>query len=288
MTMNEMMVTTRTFMLTHARLLERRLFEVRFEGASPLLVGNAVRAYQNSDGGLGNALEPDIRCGESQPLLTSFGLGVLEEAGYRDVELATSICNYLQSVSDENGLVSFFTESALQSPIASHWTYSNISPGLNPTAEICGLLYYQGIENEWLSLATNTCVNMLVAEPPLEAHTLLCAARLAEYIPDKVISGALLDIVATSLPRSRFFKFDASSEAYGLTPLHFARKPDSLCRSIFTQEQINNHLEVLRRQQLPDGGWPISWEAPGSASELEWRGRITLEAISRLSDYGVI
>ncbi|MCL6604725.1 MAG: hypothetical protein K6T94_17835 [Paenibacillus sp.] len=106
--MNEMIVSARTFMLTHSRLLERRLFEVRFEDAPPKLVGNAVRAYQNSDGGLGYALEPDIRCGESQPLLTSFGLGALEEAKCRDVELATSICNYLKSVSDENGLVSFF------------------------------------------------------------------------------------------------------------------------------------------------------------------------------------
>ncbi|MCL6604726.1 MAG: hypothetical protein K6T94_17840 [Paenibacillus sp.] len=129
---------------------------------------------------------------------------------------------------------------------------------------------------------------MITEDPPIEAHALLCVARLAEYVPDKVVSGNLLDIVAISLPRARFFKLDTSSEAYGITPLHFARNPESFCRSIFTQEQIDNHLEVLRRQQLPDGGWPISWEAPGPASELEWRGRITLEAISRLSDFGVI
>lgn len=288
MFMSEMLVKARTFILTHARLLERRLFEVRYEGASPLLVGNAVRAYQNSDGGLGQALEPDFRCPESQPLLTSFGLGALEEARYRNAELATSICNYLQSVSDENGLVSFFSESAFHSPIASHWINSTISPGLNPTADICGLLHYQGIENEWLTLATKTCIKMLVEEPPLEAHALLCASRLAEFLPDKVVSENLLDVIASALPRARFFKLDASSESYGLTPLHFARKPGSLCRAIFTQDQIDNHLEVLTKQQLPDGGWPISWEAPGPASELEWRGRITLEAICRLSDYEVI
>lgn len=285
--MNEKLVKARTFMLTHARLLERRLFEVHFEGASPVSVGNVVRAYQNDNGGLGHALEPDIRCPDSQPLLTSFGLGALEEAGYRDVELATSICNYLKSVSDENGLVTFFTESAFHSPLASHWLNSTISPGLNPTADLCGLLHYQGVEDEWLTLATTTCLKMLVEEPPLEAHALLCAVRLAEYIPDKVIAENLLDVIATVLPRARFFKLDASSDAYGLTPLHFARKPGSICRPLFTQSQIDNHLEVLTKQQLPDGGWPISWEAPGPASELEWRGRITLEAICRLYDYQV-
>lgn len=286
--MNEMLVKARTFMFTHARLLERRLFEVHFEGTSPVFVGHVVRAYQNDDGGLGHALEPDIRCAESQPLLTSFGLGALEEAGYRDVEFAISTCNYLRSVSDENGFVSFFTDSAYQSPMASHWINSTISPGINPTAEICGLLHYQGVENEWLTLATETCLKVLFDKPPLEAHSLLCAVKLAEYIPDKVTAENLLDVIATVLPRARFFKLDVSSEAYGLTPLHFASKPDSICRPLFTQSQIDNHLEALTKQQLPDGGWPISWEAPGPASELEWRGRITLEAICRLYDYGVI
>jgi hypothetical protein len=33
-------------MLTHARLLERRLFEVEFAGADPASVAQFVRAYQ--------------------------------------------------------------------------------------------------------------------------------------------------------------------------------------------------------------------------------------------------
>ncbi|WP_148444350.1 hypothetical protein [Paenibacillus antibioticophila] len=286
--MTEILVTARSFLLTHARLLERRLFEVLYEGAHPALVGNVVRAYQNSDGGLGHALEPDVRCPESQPLLTSFGLGALEEAEYRNLEFVTSVCNYLQSVSDKKGLVPFFLESAYQSPLASHWMHSTVSPGLNPTAEICGLLHYQGVEHEWLSLATETCCEMFVEEPPLEAHALLCAVRLAEYIPDRAMAENLLDVIATALPRASFFKLDASSDAYGLTPLHFARKPGSISRPLFTQSQIDNHLEVLTKQQLPDGGWPISWEPPGTASGLEWRGRVTIEAICRLSAYGVI
>ena len=65
--MNEILVKARNFILIHARLLERRLFQVHFEGESSDCIGQIVRAYQNSDGGLGHALEPDIRCPESQP-----------------------------------------------------------------------------------------------------------------------------------------------------------------------------------------------------------------------------
>ncbi|TYP74548.1 hypothetical protein [Paenibacillus methanolicus] len=286
--MTHTLTNARTFLLTHARLLERRLFEVRFEGGQPASVGNAVRAYQNADGGLGHALEPDIRAPESQPLFTSFGLGAMEEAGCRDAAFALSVCDYLQSVSDENGLVPLFSESALQAPVANHWKHVTPTPGLNPTADLCGSLHDQGIEHEWLARATETCFRLIMEEPPLEAHTLLCATKLAAYIPDQERSANLMDTISIALPRARFFKADALSDAYGLTPLHFARQPDSVCSPLFTQSQIDRHLEVLLREQLPDGGWPIGWEAPGPAAELEWRGVATLEAISRLSAYGVI
>jgi len=59
--MDEVLAKAREFILTNARLLERRLFQVHFEGESPDCIGQIVRAYQNSDGGLGHALEPDVR-----------------------------------------------------------------------------------------------------------------------------------------------------------------------------------------------------------------------------------
>ena len=286
--MNETLLKARNFMLTHARLLERRLFQVHFDGESSSCIGQIIKAYQNSDGGLGHALEPDIRCPESQPIFVDIGLAALEEAVCRDILLAESICDYLQSVSSNNGLVPFFQETAYQSPIADHWINSTLTPGLNPTAEICGLLHFQGIQHDWLLLATKTCCNMIIKDPPLEAHTLFSASRLAEYIPDRVMAMNLLDTIALTLPKAKFFIPNAPVNTYGLTPLHFAPKPDSICRALFTNDQIDDHLDDLADQQQADGGWPISWEAPGSASELEWRGRWTLDAICRLFAYGII
>src|SRR5690242_20846862 len=56
------------FIWHNARLLERRLFDFHFRSGSSQAVLSALRAYQNEDGGFGNALEPDIRCPESQPV----------------------------------------------------------------------------------------------------------------------------------------------------------------------------------------------------------------------------
>lgn len=286
--MNDMFLKARNFILTHARLLERRIFEVHFEGVPSVFVDKIVRAYQNPDGGFGHALEPDIRCPESQPIFAGIGLAALEEVGYKDYELALDICNYLQAVSDESGLVQFFNNNAYKCPIAGHWINTTFAPGLNPTADICGLVHFHGVQHEWLSKATNKCCDILVKDTPLEAHALCAACRLAEYLPDKNLALNLLDVISSALPRASFYIPNAPVKTYGLTPLHFAPRPDSFCRKLFTSSQIEGHLEELLKRQLPDGGWPIYWEAPGPASELEWRGRWTLDALCRLTSYKII
>jgi hypothetical protein len=286
--MSDVLSSAREFMLIHARLLERRLFEVTFDDGDPALVGRVVAAYQNEDGGLGHALEPDLRCVESQPLFVEVGLDALHQAGWRDPELARSLCFFLQRVSNETGLVPPILESALASPHASHWGRSSLAPDLNPTAGICGLLHEQGVGHPWLSRATETCCDLIIRHPPDEAHTLLSATRLADHLPDQALAERLHEAIAAALPQASFFIAEAPVKGYGLTPLHFAPSPDSSWRSLFTDAQIEGHLEDLLGRRQPDGGWPISWEPPGLASALEWRGRWTLEAIRPLMAYGWI
>jgi hypothetical protein len=275
----------RQFMHTQARLLERLLFAVQFEQADPAAVGRLISAYQNPDGGLGHALEPDLRCPESQPLFVEVGLSALQEAGWRDEQLCLSICSFLESISDPSGLVPFILPNALASPHASHMTSAG-NPDLNPTAGICGLLHYQGIQHPWLERATQRCCQLLLEEPPKEAHTLLSATRLVDHLPESQLAEQLADRIASSLPSASFFIPFAPVREYGMTPLHFARTPASRWRRLFKDQQIEGHLDELAKKQQPDGGWPISWEAPGSAAVCEWRGRWTWEAVSILAAYG--
>ena len=277
----------REFLYTHARLLERLLFAVRFQKAEPSAVGRLICAYQNPDGGLGHALEPDLRCRESQPLFVEIGLAALRNARVRDQEFSLSICRFLESVSDATGFVPILLPSALRAPHASHWS-STGEPGLNPTASICGLLHYQGIEHSWLSRATQTCCELLLREPPREAHALLCAAHLVEHLPDERVAALITEQIRSALPESSFYIAHAPVQTYGLTPLHFSPTPTSRWRQLFTDDQIDGHLAHLVEMQQPDGGWPIAWEAPGPASTSEYRGCWTLAALSTLVDYGLM
>lgn len=69
----------RAFLKTQARLLDRALFEHRFEAASAERVLAELAHYQNDDGGFGHALEPNVRTPSSSALATGIGLTILKE-----------------------------------------------------------------------------------------------------------------------------------------------------------------------------------------------------------------
>lgn len=277
------------FLLTHARLLERRIFAHTHRGGPAQAVAEVLRGYVNPDGGFGSALEPDLRTSESQPIFVEVGLQALAEVGHRDRPLAERLCGFLESVADASGLVPAALPGALESPRAGHWNGPfALDPSLNPTLGICGLLHFQGVHSAWLDRATRTCVDSLRKEIPKEAHTLLGATHFLDQVPDPPAIDGLFERVAEAIPTANFFILEAPVDRYGLTPLHFATHPESRWSSLFSEDCLRAHLDDLRSKQQEDGGWPISWTPPGPAAELEWRGRITLDALRVLASFGVL
>lgn len=276
-----------TFLRGHARVLERRLFDVIFRGAPVGSLVQALRAYVNADGGLGHALEPDLRCSESQPLFVEFGLEVQQRAGCRDASIAQACMEFLARNSEATQMLPLFWSNALRSPRAPHFTNAP-QAGLNPTAGICGLLWSAGVSAPWLEDLTQACTEHTLLGPPPEAHTLLCIARLAESHPDRAMANKLVERIASALPAAAFFIPFAPVTGYGLTPLHLAPSPKSVLRSLFTDAQIVGHLDDLLGHQQADGGWPVTWQAPSPAAQQEARGIVTVSALCALRAYSKI
>ena len=67
------------FLWISARVLERVRFEQQFRAGPREPVLSALAAYQNRDGGFGQALEPDFRGPVSQPLAGLSALAVYDE-----------------------------------------------------------------------------------------------------------------------------------------------------------------------------------------------------------------
>lgn len=98
----------------------------------------------------------------------------------------------------------------------------------------------------------------------------------------------MVDLIAAALPNAAFFKADAASTQYGLTPLHFAPSPASLLHKLFTAEQLQAHLAQLKARHGADGGWPVAWAPPGPAAAAEWAGIVALEALRTLHAHGAL
>ncbi len=276
------------FVWRNARLIERAMFDHLFVASSPRSVGAALSAYQNDDGGFGNALEADIRAPASMPVACEQALIMLCQAGIRDQSMAGMLCGYLASVAEADARVPVVTKEILDYPRAVHWntpSFHGDSP--NPTAGLVGMLLYQGVHNEWLSRATEWCWHRL--ERTLEdAHDTACALRFLDYAPDRDRARQVALRVAREADATCWFLKYPDPTRYGVTPLHLCPKPDALARSAFSDEIIAAHLDQLAAQQQRDGGWPITWEAPGMGAAIEWRGRFTLDALITLRAYGRI
>jgi hypothetical protein len=293
----------RAFLDREGRVIERRLAAVLFDGADPSGVVDAVRAYRNPDGGFGHGLEPDKRCPASLPIDVESALDILLVAGgageagagggtvdwSRDLghdSLVLGACDWLGSVAAPEGAVPLSFPVMERYPRAEHWSDWTYTPALNPTAGLAGRLHRMGVTHPWLDQATDWTWARLESGFDEDAHALAEVLVFLADVPDRGRAQAVGAHVGAWLATASWYRADPADPAYGVTPLHLASSPDSPWRRLFDDTTIEGHLDRLARDQQPDGGWAITWEPPGAASTLEWRGIETLRALRTLRAYG--
>lgn len=274
------------FIWRNARLLERDLFTALFHGGEKEPVLAALRAYQNEGGGFGNALEPDKRCPSSQPQDVEFALHILDAIDAMHDPMVMRACDYLVTITTAEGGVPFALPSLNAYPHAEWWTSEdNPAPSLNPTATLAGLLLKHGIQHPWIETASQFCWRELAATETTEFHTLMPAITFLEHTPDHTRAEHELQRIATRLLQPGVIELDPHAQGYVQKPLDWAPTPQSYCRHLFGEKMLAQHLAALADRQQSDGGWPISWPALSLAVELEWRGRVTIEALRTLEAY---
>jgi hypothetical protein len=278
------------FLLGQARLLERRLFATCFLGQPGSAVVDALRGYQNSDGGFGHGLEPDKRCPDSLPIDVEVALQTMAAAGATDAGVIGRACDFLGRVAataEAGGAVPLAHPVIESFPRASHWSDWTYRPGLNPTAGLAGLLYQLAVDHPWLAEATDYCWRQLESGARIaDAHELSEVFVFLEHVPDRERADKQRAALAGTLAEAEMFHLDPAADGYGLTPLSLAPEPGARARALFDDALIEAHLDKLAASQQPDGGWPISWEPPSEASVLEWRGIVTVQALRTLTAYG--
>jgi hypothetical protein len=286
------------FIWLTARVLEQRRFVYHFLAGGSDAVETALTAYLNEDGGYGHALEPDLRGPVSQPLHTAHALRVLDSIGRCGGLRVERMCRYFTEVSTRDGALPAVHPSQRAYPAAPFLPIVDDPPSeLLATGPVVGLLHRNEVWHAWLFRATDFCWSAVDAIEKSHPYEIQAAIAFLDGVPDSTRAQAAADRLGTLVREQRLValdpgRLDQQPVAPGYAPgehhfaYDYARRPDSLARRWFTDEEMNRALEHLAAGQQQDGGWPITWPewAPGTA--LESRPIVTIEALRTLRAHG--
>lgn len=278
------------FMATHARLLDRRRFDLLIGPEEPEAAIHALNAYRNPDGGYG-ALEPDLRSSESQPVAAMHAFEVLAEIAPTTLPQATELCNWLASASlGDGGLPSAL---AVENPAgcAPFWAQANpavsslqITTAVTSAALRVARHDHRVAQHPWLKRATQYCIDEIrVIKQQPQAYELMFCLRFLDELHDKQPdTAALLDRMGGFVPADGVLHVTGGLEEEVMRPLDIAPEPNRPVRRLFTDRSIAEELDRLAAMQQEDGGWPLEFAAYSPAAALEWRGYLTVRVLSIL------
>lgn len=272
----------------HARLVDRLRFEHAFLGAPGELVRNAVAAYQNLDGGFGHAIEPDLRGSGSQPQGAEIALWMVDGIAAADEPMLLRMCDWLEAHSTEDGGVPWVLPSVLDDERAPWWQPQGEKPpaALNPTAPIAGLLHAHGVDHPWLGPATEFCWKAIGEIGDIQPYDAMCILNFLERVPDRDRAEAEFHRLRASLRATAALDPDAPGHVH--SPIDLAPKPGTMARRLFSDDEIDLHLDRAVEAQNDDGGWAPNFEMWTPVVVHEWGGYLTLARLKTLKAYGRI
>ncbi|MEQ0561910.1 hypothetical protein ABJI51_22740 [Amycolatopsis sp. NEAU-NG30] len=285
-----------SFMATHARLLDRRRFELLRGETDVSAVLAAVDGYRNPDGGYGWGLEPDLRAPESQPGGALHAFEVFEEIAPETSPHAGRLCDWLASVSTSDGGLPFALPVADSAGCAPFWVQADPAAAtLQSTAFATSVAlrvarHDRAVrEHPWTAAATQYCFRAIreLSSAP-HAIALSFAVRFADAACDfHAEAPALLDHLAAFVPADGLVPVEGGSDGETLRALDFAPLPDRPARALFTGSVIDAELRRLADGQQDDGGWRVDFASFSPAAALDWRGYATVRAVAILQRHGL-
>ena len=279
------------FIATHARVLDRRRFGLLVDDGDAGAALAALEAYRNPDGGYGWGLEPDLRSSESQPGGALHAFEVFEDVVPTTSRRAAELCDWLASVSRPDGGLPFALPVTSAAGCAPFWVHADPAvSSLQITAVVTAIARRVTAHDPavaahpWLARATGYCLRAIGAmgDAP-HALELAFALQFLDAVHDThPEAAALLARLGTLIPASGMVPVGGGLEEEMMRPLDFAPTPDRPVRALFTREAIAAELQRLADQQQDDGGWPVDFASYSPAAGLEWRGHMTVRAVSVL------
>jgi hypothetical protein len=221
---------------------------------------------------------------------------------FEDIIPATSpqsveLCDWLASVSLPDGGLPFALPVGDSAGCAPFWAQADPTvSSLQITAVVTAVAHRVAANDpaiarhQWLTRAAQFCLEAIQAmgdEP--HALELTFAVLFLDAVHESYPEAAdLLDRLREHIPPNGLVHVGGGLEDEFMRLLDFAPSPDRPARGLFAPEVISAELERLLDQQQDDGGWPVDFASYSPAAALEWRGHMTVRAVSILKRNSMI
>ncbi len=287
MTNPSIFVKSQKFIYRNARPLDLARWKLHFENGSIDDVLSVLSFYQNDDGGFAYAVEPDNWNINSTPISAWVATMILREIGFEEPShpIIQGILKYLDSGQDfSDGKWYNVVSGNNDYPHAIWWECGNGSglPDDNPTVSLAGFIlkfadYESRIYKKAEKIAAKA-VDEFIKNPTNEFHTLRCFSDLLKYCEE-----------IKNLPPFDINKFRQTiilqvNKIVCKEPekwyTEYVCKPSIFFGNNSVFKYVNSELaeaeaDIIIKQQLPDGSYPITWLWHNNYKEFEiaanWR-----------------
>lgn len=292
--MNEIDIDAATrFMALHARVLDRRRFDLLCGTGDAVSMLGALEGYRNPDGGYGWGIEPDLRSPESQPAGALHALEVFAEAGPQTSPDAAELCDWLEFATLGDGGLPFALPVTDPAGCAPFWAGADAeTSSLHITAAVCSMAYRVASHDSdvaahpWLAAATDYCLGEIetLSETP-HAIALMYILHFLDAIIDSHpdAEATLRGVVADHLPSNGSMPVAGGLTDERLNPLDFSPYSDRPLRALIDADAVAADRARWVAGQKDDGGWTVDFTSYSPIAALEWRGYATVRAISLLT-----
>ncbi|MBQ2848426.1 MAG: hypothetical protein IJE74_09250 [Clostridia bacterium] len=283
------------FVLQNARPLELAIYKYFFENGSYQTVIDELLKFQNSDGGFGNALEPDLFNPNSSPIATNDAIITLcrVNALNKDSDIVKGIVRYLEShdsFDEDKKRWLFAIDSNKNYPHAIWWEKKGDGiSSFNPSISLAAFLICYGNRTSLYEEIIKEGFEYLENTEEISGDSLKCFLLTYELLK----SNSIKDIIDLEHFRVLLCKAVDNSICKDISKygVEYVPMPSDFFSSSYLElitpeikPLIAAEKDILGKLQMEDGGFDITWKWYTPYPEFElarawWRPRITIEKL---------
>lgn len=293
-----------TWIYRNARSVDLARWKYHFKDGSKKEVLEALEYYQNTDGGFGNALEPDFWNPISSPMQTWKATEVLMETDVKKDEskIVNKLLDYLEKTTD---FIDGYWRAAIESnnnyPHAPWWNYYdgvNKVWGYNPTVCLAGFIIAFADINSTIYMRAEKIVESVIKEfisndISESMHQLDCFANLYYYLKNSSYRQVDLNKIVSTLKyqvnKCICKDYNIWQTEYVCRPSFFIKTPDSIFYED-NKDLINYELDVIIKSLREDGTWDLNWswdnyKEQWSLSKNWWKADVIIKNMLLLKNF---